>query len=117
MKLNKYFDRDEFSCGCGCGFSTVDVEQLQLLTTIREHFNKPVTITSACRCYEYNEAIGGAYGSKHKQGIAADIVVKDIAPEQVYNFVDNHMPDRGGIGLYESFTHVDVRQKKARWRG
>ena len=50
MKLNKYFHRSEFACKCGCGFDTVDTELLKVLTRLRVRFNKPVKITSACRC-------------------------------------------------------------------
>ena len=115
--LSKNFHRSEFSCKCGCGFSTVDAELLSVLEVVRTRFNMPVKINSACRCEEYNEKIGGAYGSKHKQGIAADIVVKGINPEDVYKFLDNYMPNTYGIGKYNSFTHIDVRKTKARWKG
>lgn len=115
MKVSEHFDRSEFECSCGCGFATVDIELLKVLEVVRKKFNSPITITSACRCPEYNSEIGGAYGSKHKQGIAADIVVKDVSPDEVYRFIDAHMPRKGGLGMYSKFTHVDVRQKKSRW--
>ena len=115
--ISKHFSRSEFACQCGCGFSTVDIELVSLLETIRKVFNAPVTINSACRCPEHNEKIGGAYGSKHKQGIAADIVVSGASPAMVYKFVDSHMPLKGGVGSYDTFTHVDVRAVKSRWKG
>ena len=101
----------------GVDLATVDVKLLELLEVIRETFNRPVKINSSCRCAEHNSSEGGSYGSKHKQGIAADIVVSNVNPMEVYRFVDRHMPDRGGIGMYEDFTHVDVREKRARWKG
>lgn len=116
-KVSKNFSRHEFACQCGCGFSTVDVELIGVLEVVRERFNQPVSINSACRCTEHNERIGGSYGSKHKQGIAADIRVKNIDPAEVYEFLNNHMPHSYGIGKYSSFTHIDVRSKKARWEG
>ena len=88
-----------------------------MLEIVREKFNAPITINSACRCNEHNTNIGGSYGSKHKQGIAADIVVKGIDPSEVYEFLNNHMPNSYGIGKYDTFTHIDVRTTKARWRG
>ena len=116
-KLSKHFSRVEFACRCGCGFDTVDVELLEVLTTIRCAFNSPVTITSPCRCEKHNVNIGGSYGSKHKRGIAADIVVKGVTPDEVYKYLDDTYPTSYGIGKYESFTHIDVRHKKARWKG
>lgn len=110
--LSKNFHRSEFACKCGCGFATVDVELLNTLEVVRSHFNKSVKINSACRCEEHNKKIGGSYGSKHKKGIAADIVVKDVDPDVVYKFLDNYMPNTYGIGKYNSFTHIDVRKTK-----
>ena len=96
---------------------TVDTDLLHVLELVRTEFRKPVTINSACRCQEHNEKIGGAQSSKHKQGIAADIVVKDVKPYDVYLFLDEYMPDSYGLGVYKGFTHVDVRNTKARWKG
>lgn len=116
MRLNSYFDRNEFACKCGCGFATVDTVLLDKLTIIREHFNAPVTINSGCRCVKHNTAVGGANKSKHLEGIAADIVVKGVEPDEVYKFVDLHFGKYfGGVGKYKTFTHVDVRTSP--WRG
>jgi uncharacterized protein YcbK (DUF882 family) len=115
MKLNKYFNREEFACKCNCGFDTVDVELLDVLTVVRERFNSPVTINSACRCEKHNASIGGAKRSKHKLGIAADIVVKGYTPIEVYDFLNRYEPLKYGVGKYKTFTHIDVRQVKARW--
>jgi uncharacterized protein YcbK (DUF882 family) len=115
--LSANFSRSEFACKCGCGFQTVDVELLEVITSVREKFRKPVTINSACRCDEHNKKIGGSYGSKHKQGIAADIVVKGVNPDTVYAYLDDMYPTSFGMGKYESFTHIDVRRTKARWKG
>lgn len=113
--MNKYFKRGEFACKCGCGFSVVDVELLEVLTDVRKHFNLPITINSACRCEEHNKAVGGADGSKHKLGIAADIVVRGVSPNTVHEYLVNKHPGRYGIGKYNTFTHIDVRDGNARW--
>ncbi len=114
-KLSAHFNRSEFECSCGCGFSTVDVALLRVLEEVREHFGKSTTINSAARCASHNEAIGGAAGSKHKLGIAADIVVSGVSPSEVYDYIDSEYPNYYGLGSYETFTHVDVREGKARW--
>ena len=115
--LSVNFSRSEFSCNCGCGFATVDVELLQLLEVIRQRFKKPIRISSASRCTNYNKHVGGVKTSKHLQGIAVDIQIKDVKPYDIYKFVDGHNPNNGGIGLYSTFTHIDVRKTKARWKG
>jgi len=113
--MNKYFERGEWACKCGCGFETVDAELLQVLTDLREAFNEPVTINSACRCESHNAAIGGSAKSKHKLGIAADVVVSNVSPDDVHWYFDNLYPDKYGLGKYNSFTHIDVRRDKGRW--
>jgi uncharacterized protein YcbK (DUF882 family) len=116
MKLNRYFKRKEFACKCGCGFSPVDVELLGLLTQIREKYNAPVNITSACRCLAHNRKIDSQDTSQHVKGLAADFWIKDVAPIDIYNWLDSGvMKTRGGLGVYDKFIHVDVREEKKRW--
>ncbi len=117
MKVSENFSREEFACKCGCGFSTVDIELLEVLELVRGKFKQPITITSGCRCDTHNTAVSGSYGSKHKQGIAADIVVKGFTPYEVYKFLDGHAPNKYGLGFYTNFTHIDVRAIKSRWHG
>lgn len=113
---SKYFTRDEFACQCGCGFSTVDAELLEVLEDVREFFNEPVTITSGCRCDTHNRNVGGAEDSKHKYGIASDIQVRNHDAEDVYTYLANKYEGKYGIGLYDSWVHIDVRQDNgARW--
>lgn len=116
----RYFSRSEFRCKCGkCGGfpEEPDEELVKLLETIREHFGAPVTVTSGVRCEVHNSAVGGASRSQHLYGTAADIKVKGIAPEAVAAYAEELLPGTGGIGRYGSFTHVDVRKNKSRWKG
>ena len=115
--LNKYFKRSEFACRCGCGTSTVDAELLQVITDVREHFGSPVVINSGHRCAKHNANVGGAKNSVHLTGKAADIRVKGVDPSQVAFYLEQKYPGGYGIGRYNSFTHIDVREGKARWRG
>lgn len=113
--ISENFSRSEFACGCGCGFNAVDIELVCLLEKVRSRFKNTITITSACRCAKHNKKVGGTDGSKHKLGIAADIVVKNTKPMEVYSFLCTCAGDKYGIGSYDNFTHIDVRQDKARW--
>lgn len=112
----KYFKKSEFKCKC-CGVSIVDVELGDVLDDVREYFNAPVTITSGYRCEKHNKAVGGAKNSQHMQGIASDIKVSGKAPSEVYKYLNDKYPDKYGIGLYGNWTHIDVREAKARWNG
>ena len=110
----KHFWREELACNCMCGQDTIDYELADLLDSIREYFGVPVTVTSGNRCPSYNAEIGGGLHSQHLLGKAADIKVKGVKPQDVADFAETLL-DEGGIGRYNSFTHVDVRNRKARW--
>ena len=114
-KLSQHFDRSEFACQCGCLFDTVDIELIEALEVVREHFAAPVTITSGCRCIDHNMKVGGSYDSQHTKGRAADFKVQGKTPQEVYDFLCRTYPDRYGIGLYDSWVHFDSRSQKARW--
>ena len=115
-RINGYFLRSEFACKCGCGFDAVDTQLFDIITAVRETFGKPVTITSGCRCAAHNAAVGGSPKSQHLFAKACDIKVKDTSPQVVYDFLNDVMRDFGGLGLYSSWVHVDVRSEKARWK-
>ena len=115
--ISKHFNRSEFACQCNCGFSTVDIELIRVLENLREFYEEPITITSGCRCVSHNHAVGGSANSKHREGIAVDIKVKDETPEEVYDYLDDKYNDKYGIGLYSGWVHIDTRPDKSRWRG
>ena len=115
-RYSKHFAKYEFICKCGkCRSVEMDPHIISILELVRKHFSKPVIITSAYRCPTHNKNVGGAPLSKHVQAIAVDIKVKDVNPSVVYKFVDETFPYSLGVGSYNSFTHIDVRETKARW--
>ena len=122
VKLSANFNSSEFDCkGSGCCSETIINPQLvKYLQQIREHFKAPITITSAYRCPTHNSRVGGALGSRHSKGDAADIVVKGVAPREVAKYAESI--GIKGIGLYETsadghFTHIDTRTSKSFWYG
>lgn len=113
--LSSNFKSTEMDCkgrGC-CSTTLVDLKLVQHLQKIRNHFGKPVIINSGYRCFSHNRAVGGSTGSKHKQGAAADIVVKGVPPRKVAAYAETL--GIKGIGLYDTFTHIDTRAKKYYW--
>lgn len=108
-----HFNDKEFSCSC-CGVSIVDSELIAVLELVRCKFGA-VKVTSGYRCNAHNKAIGGKEKSKHLLGIAADIQVKGVKPGVIFDFLGSVFPNYYGIGNYKTFTHIDVRSKKARW--
>ncbi|MBX3629297.1 MAG: DUF882 domain-containing protein [Nitrosomonas sp.] len=82
------------------------------LQVVRDTLHKPITITSGFRTTEHNKKIGGAVGSLHLHGMAADIQIKDIEPIKVYERL--YTSWSGGLGLYDQHVHVDVGEYR-RW--
>lgn len=115
--ISKHFFRSEFACKCECGQDTVDVQLITVLERLRKHFDSPIVINSGNRCPEYNKLIGGSSNSQHTRGRAADIVVHGVEPSDVQEQLDEWYPGRYGIGSYNTFTHIDTRNYRARWVG
>ena len=91
-------------------------EQLQI---IRDYTGKSITINSGYRSPEHNASIGGVSNSQHVLGKAADIVIDGMSPADTYALIE-YLNDKGvikigGLGSYNIFTHVDIREKTARW--
>lgn len=116
-KLSTNFKVREFACTDGSDPIFIAPELVKVLQKVRTHFGKPVTINSAYRTVSKNNAVGGAKFSQHQYGIAADIRINGVTPKTVAAYVETLMPNKGGIGIYKTFTHVDVRETKARWNG
>jgi uncharacterized protein YcbK (DUF882 family) len=115
-RISPHFTKEEFACSCGCrGQPDVPSDLIRVLEDVRTYFEQPVIINSGYRCYSYNKKIGGATYSQHLLGKASDIVVKGIANNIVQNYLLRKYPNIYGIGLYNTFTHIDVREGIARW--
>ena len=124
-QLTENFARHEFACKCGCGFDAVDWQLVEALQELRDMTESVITITSGCRCTQHNIDVGGKRktiyheGSQHLYGKAADIKIKGHTPSEVHNTAAMILAfERGGIGKYDTFVHVDVRNTgRARWFG
>jgi uncharacterized protein YcbK (DUF882 family) len=121
-KLSNNFKSTEFDChGKGCCSSTLIDEQLvEYLQNIRDHFGKAVTVSSAYRCETHNKNVGGATGSRHMKGQAADIYINGVKPAEIAKYAESI--GILGIGLYETdkdghFVHIDTRTTKSFWYG
>jgi zinc D-Ala-D-Ala carboxypeptidase len=87
-------------------------EQLEL---IREKLgNKPMIIHSGYRTFQHNQTVGGRKHSFHLFGMAVDFTHSTLSPQAVQRCL-NDWP--GGMGCYTTFTHIDIRPYKARWKG
>ena len=119
-KLSKNFSVDEFRCGLGspcssCSTTLIDEKLVEYLQKIRDHFGKPITITSGYRCPTYNARpeVGGASGSRHTKGQACDFCIHGVAPLEIAQYAESI--GIKGIGLYDTFVHIDTRAYKSFW--
>jgi uncharacterized protein YcbK (DUF882 family) len=78
--------------------------------------NLPIVVNSAYRTGAYNRAVGGARRSQHLQGRALDIRHRLLTATQLYALISHmlkaeKLPLLGGLGLYRTFVHIDVRPR------
>ena len=126
-QLSPAFRVREFRCRDGTDTILIDEGLVVLLQCIREHFGKPVTITSGYRTAAHNAAVGGAKSSQHLLGRAADFYVEGVPVATVAAYAETLLPGRGGIGRYPKdakhpkrmtgWVHIDTRTNKSRWKG
>jgi uncharacterized protein YcbK (DUF882 family) len=90
------------------------------LQILRDELKVPIKINIAYRpvFWELKQKRSG--NSKHTLAIAADIVVEGYNPDVVAETIESLIIEgkllEGGIGVYNTFTHYDIRETKARWK-
>jgi uncharacterized protein YcbK (DUF882 family) len=93
-------------------------ENLQIL---RDVIGTPIRVISGYRSPKYNRKIGGARKSQHMVAKAADIIIPNMKPAEIKAIIVSLIKEgkmhSGGVGLYTSFTHYDIRGRNARWYG
>ena len=114
-KIAANFKAREFDCqGSGCCVTTpIDEKLVEYLQQIRTHFGKPVHIT-AYRCKTHNAKVpNAATNSYHIYGRAADFHIDGVKPEEIAKYAESI--GIKGIGLYDTFVHIDTRESKSFW--
>ena len=80
-KFTKNFKPEEFKCKCGkCNGYPSYMKQVELahIQNIRNHYGKPIKITSALRCPHENRQVGGVPNSGHLKGYAVDFYMAGV---------------------------------------
>ena len=122
--MTQNFKKHEFDCSCGCEMPlTVELNVKRLaeeLQYIRNYIQRPINVNSGYRCESYNNTIPGSSSrSQHVLGKAADIVVSGMNSTQVFQQLDELQHKgkihTGGMGLYDTFVHYDIRGYRKRW--
>ena len=114
-KIATNFKAREFDCqgrGC-CSTTPIDEKLVDYLQQIRTHFGKPVHVT-AYRCKTHNARVpNAAPNSYHCYGQAADFHIDGVAPAEIAKYAESI--GIKGIGLYDTFVHIDTRTTKSFW--
>ena len=90
--------------------SRVKPQVVQGLEAVSQAVGYQLQITSGYRSPDYNTEVGGAKKSQHMEGNAVDVVQSGLTVEQRQAFIKAAV-DAGftAIGVYNTFTHVDIR--------
>lgn len=124
MNLSEHFTDKELACRCarhgGGLFCNVAPELLKLAETVRAVLGVPMVVTSCCRCPAHNAEEGGVKSSKHlcadkQPARAMDFKPQGVKPLAAYRQIlaarkAGKLPDLGGIGLYDTFLHIDTEK-------
>jgi uncharacterized protein YcbK (DUF882 family) len=123
MQLEKNFLLHEFRCKDGTGVPEELMENVKKLArnlqVLRDHLKRPITVMSGYRTPAYNKKCGGAPKSQHRLATAADLIVSGMTSlevrDAIIQLIKEGKMDSGGVGIYPTFVHYDVRGRNARW--
>ena len=123
MRLTKNFTKREFKSKDGSRMPDSVLDNVKELASnlqvLRDFLGEPLRINSAYRSEDHNKAVGGSSNSQHLTGKASDLRVKDLDSDDLYHIIEALISEgkmkEGGLGLYNSFVHYDIRGARARW--
>ena len=113
-KISEHFRAGEFMCKCGkyCTETKLDSSLTDRLERLRGALGKAIHVNSGFRCPTHNKNIGGAAGSNHMKGMAADIRADGVDPLELARCAE--AMGFLGVILYPAkrFVHVDTRSTR-----
>jgi len=99
MNLTKNFTSEELACK-HCGKMAIPLPAVDKLQRLRDHYGRPLKLSSAYRCPEHNAAVSSTGRAGPHTKAAFDVLVS--GPE-AYQIV--------ALALLEGFTGIGVSQK------
>ena len=100
--MTPHFSDAELTCKCGCGMLP-QFDFMNRVEELRHFYGKPMTVTSAARCPNYNSKVSstGTTGP-HTTGRAIDIAVRG---QDAFELVR--------LAIARGFTGIGIQQKGA----
>lgn len=89
---------------------------VNVLEPIREHFGVVMDISSAYRTWSLNNIVGGANGSDHMSGNAADFILRtDISIPEICRWIKENLEfdqciEEWGKKSYPQWIHISYRK-------
>ena|SRR5690554_517358 len=123
MNLTSNFRLEEFASPDADYLPIVVINNLyelaQNLEKLRSRLGVALHVSSGWRTKEHNRRVGGASDSQHLYGKAADIWSEIYSSKEIHDLIEQLINagamQQGGLGLYNTFVHYDIRGTKARW--
>ena len=85
------------------------------LQPIRNLIKKPVIITSGYRNQQVNFLAGGAFNSQHKEGKAADFIIKGMTPKEIVEIIKKSDIEYDQlINEFDKWVHISFNKDKNR---
>jgi uncharacterized protein YcbK (DUF882 family) len=122
MQITKNFNLNEFNSKCGRPMpSNVRANIIELaknLQVLRDEVNRPISITSGYRSPETNAKVKRSKEQSTRSRDCGRLKVQGMTPKEVAPIIEKLIKDgkmkQGGIGIYPSWVHYDIRGTKAR---
>ena len=109
----KHFKRTEFACKCGkyCNGYPTEMKQIvvEVADRIREHFGKPVIVSSGVRCTKHNKNVGGVSNSRHLYGKAMDICVQGVSSLTLLAYIKQQPEIAYTYAIDSNYCHMDIK--------
>lgn len=118
MKLSKHFTLDEFTFSQTAARNMLDntptdvqiasLKRLcvEVLEPVREHFDRPVRISSGYRGPDLNRAVRGSRSSQHCKGEAADFTVPGVTVLELCQWMHRNLNYDQLIYEFGRWVHV-----------
>ena len=111
-EITKNLNSREVACPC-CGAVIFDRKFVEYLQMLRDFMQVPFVYDKGgfYRCEFYNYSLpNSSPTSRHKKGLAADILTHGWNARMVWKFVKFAQDLGMSIGIYSAHIHVDLRK-------
>lgn len=118
IRISDHFSTRDFMCKCNnCdGEIKISLGLIGGLELLRFNTKKRIEILKGYICPEIQASINKLQKNYHAMGLAADITIEGLTPQEVFKYAEEIPEFKGlGLNLTEKYVHIDVRKEKKSW--